>query len=114
MTEVLLYFFNCSGPYIREIERAVGPPEAWSKTLRCCLKWIMLLSSDSNSFSSNGMICHILSVLDFVSFTWSEEDKQYYSDSDIPLEDDKLVQSLQLPTSLLRCFFLQILLKILI
>jgi len=62
----------------------------------------------------------------FVCFyRWSEENKFYYfeSDSDIPSEDDKLVQSLQLlapsEVSSFRVFntsdasFLQMLLKIL-
>jgi len=52
MLEVF-YFFNFLGRYIGDIERVVVevrthqiiPREACSKVLRCCLKWIMMLSS---------------------------------------------------------------------
>jgi len=52
MIEVLLYFFNCSGPYVWGNERVVveevsehqiSPWEAWSKKLDLFLKWIMSL-----------------------------------------------------------------------
>lgn len=72
MIEVLLYFFNCSGLYIEENERAVieevpthqiSPWDAWSETFRCCLKWMSLiaifLQKTTNWFRVFNVWCHL-------------------------------------------------------
>jgi len=72
--EVLLYFFNCLGPYIWENERAVveevsqhqfSPWEALSVTLKLFLLWIIRWIVIQQSFAYNRMIRYILFFLDF-------------------------------------------------